>query len=94
MIDLFGRGALIQELRQRIAALERQADRDAEERRELYRTMEQNRVDFRAALDVIRARPAVQMPQKQIPKKVPLWMRDVDWEKLGVDPEDFAEAER
>lgn len=94
MIDLFGRGALIQELKQRIQSLERQAERDAEERRELYRTMEQNRSDFRAALDVIRSRPAVQMPQKQIPKKVPSWMRDVDWEKLGVDPEDFAEAER
>lgn len=94
MIDLFGRGALIQELTQRIEELVERVERDAEERRELYRTMEQNRSDFRAALDAIRSRPAVPMPQKQIPKKVPLWMRDVDWEKLGVDPEDFAEAAR
>ena len=86
MIDLFGRGALIQELRLRIAALERQAERDAEERRELYRTMEQNRSDFRAALDVIRARPAVQMPQRSEPKPMPAWARDVDWDKAGFDP--------
>ena len=94
MIDLFGRGALIQELKQRVQSLERQAERDAEERRELYRVMEQNRSDFRAALDVIRNKPAAPMPQRKTTKKVPLWMRDVDWEKLGVDPEDFAEAER
>ena len=93
MIDLFGRGALIQELRQRIAALERQAERDAEERRELYRTMEQNRSDFRTALDAIRSRPAVQMPQRSDPKPMPAWARDVDWDKAGFDPYGVTEAE-
>lgn len=93
MINLFGRGALIHELRLRIAALEARADKDAEERRELYRTMEQNRADFRAALDAIRRRPAVQMPQRSDPKPMPAWARDVDWDNAGFDPYGVTEAE-